>query len=75
MIVRREEQERQEGTKEAKSVEFVRKKEQMRRVKVGLSDLFKGEWNPMLDQMIPRTDERQEWIGFEGAYEVATHRI
>jgi hypothetical protein len=29
---------------------------QMRRVKVGLSDLFKGDLNPMLKQMMPETD-------------------
>jgi hypothetical protein len=49
--------------------------EQMRRVKEGLSDLFRGELNPILEQMIPRTDDHQEWLGFEGAYEECMHRI
>jgi hypothetical protein len=49
--------------------------EQMRRVKVGLSELFKGELNPMLEQMMPETDEHREWLGFERAYEEAMHRI
>jgi hypothetical protein len=44
-------------------------------VKGGLSDLFKGELNPMLEQMMPETDEPGEWLGFEGAYEEAMHRI
>jgi hypothetical protein len=49
--------------------------EQMRRVKVGLNDLFKGELNSMLEQMIPETDEHRDWLGFEGTYEEAMHRI
>jgi hypothetical protein len=44
-------------------------------VKVGLSDLFKGELNPMLEQIMPETDEHREWLGFEGAHEEAMHRI
>jgi hypothetical protein len=43
--------------------------DQMRRVKEGLSDLFKGELNPILKEMMPRSDEHEEWVGFEGAYE------
>jgi hypothetical protein len=49
--------------------------EQMRKVKVGLSDLFRGELNPILEQMMPRTEDHQEWLGFEGAYEECLHRI
>jgi hypothetical protein len=48
---------------------------QMRRVKEGLSDLFRGELNPILEQMMPRTDEQDEWTAFEGAYEECMHRI
>jgi hypothetical protein len=29
----------------------------------------------MLKQMMPETDEHREWLGFEGAYEEAKHRI
>jgi hypothetical protein len=47
--------------------------EQMRRVKEGLSDLFRGELNPILEQMMPKTEEHQEWLGFEGAYEECMH--
>jgi 3-dehydroquinate dehydratase len=49
--------------------------DQMRRVKEGLSDLFKGELNPLLTRMMPRTDDHTEWIAFEGAYEECMHRI
>jgi hypothetical protein len=49
--------------------------EQTRKVKQGLSDLFKGELNPILEQMMPRSEEHEEWIGFEGAYEDCMHRI
>jgi hypothetical protein len=49
--------------------------EQMRKVKEGLSDLFKGELNPLLEQMMSRTDGHEEWVGFEGAYEECMHRI
>jgi hypothetical protein len=47
----------------------------MWRVKVGLSDLFRGELNPIMEQMMPRTEEHEELIGFEGAYEECMHRI
>jgi hypothetical protein len=49
--------------------------EQMRRVKEGLKDLFKGELNPILEQMMPRSNDHEEWLGFEGAYEECMHRI
>jgi hypothetical protein len=42
--------------------------DQMRRMKVGLIDLFKGELNPMLEQMMTEGDDHAEWLGFEGAY-------
>jgi hypothetical protein len=41
----------------------------MYRVKAGLSDLFRGELNPILEEMMPRTDEYGEWAGFEGTCE------
>jgi hypothetical protein len=49
--------------------------DQMRRVKEGLSDLFEGELNPILEDMMLRSDEHGEWVGFEGAYEECMHRI
>jgi hypothetical protein len=49
--------------------------DQMWRVKVGLSDLFRGKLNPIMEKMMPRTEEQEELIGFEGAYEERTHRI
>jgi hypothetical protein len=48
---------------------------QMCRVKASLSDLFRGELNPVLEEMMPRTDEYGEWAGFEGTYEQCRHRI
>jgi hypothetical protein len=48
---------------------------QMCRVKAGLSDSFRGELNPVLEEMMPRTDEHGEWAGFEGTYEQCKHRI
>jgi hypothetical protein len=44
-------------------------------VKEGLTDLFQGELNPLLEQMIARTEEHSEGLGFEGAYEECLHRI
>jgi hypothetical protein len=43
---------------------------QMQRAKEGLSDLFRGELNPILKQMMPRTGGQEEW-----AYEECMHRI
>jgi hypothetical protein len=48
---------------------------QMCRMKAGLSDLFGGELNPVLEEMMSRTDEHGEWAGFEGTYEQCWHRI
>jgi hypothetical protein len=44
-------------------------------VKAGLSDLFRGELNPILEEMMSRTEEHGEWTGFEGTYEKYRHRI
>jgi hypothetical protein len=41
--------------------------QQMRKVKEGLGDLFAGELNPLLEQMMPTSNQHEEWIGFEGA--------
>jgi hypothetical protein len=48
---------------------------QMHRVKEGLSDLFRGELNPILEEAMPRTDEHGEWAEFQGTYEECMHRI
>jgi hypothetical protein len=48
--------------------------DQMRRVKEGLSALFKWELNPILEDMMPRSDEHGEWVGFKRAYEECMHR-
>jgi hypothetical protein len=44
-------------------------------VKQSLSDLFKGEQNLILEEMMQRTDEHDEWVAFEGAYDECMHRI
>jgi hypothetical protein len=49
--------------------------DQMCRVKAGLSTLFRGELNPILEEMMPRTDEHGEVAGAEGTYEECRHRI
>jgi hypothetical protein len=49
--------------------------DQRRQVKEGLSDLFKGELNPLLTRMMPRTDDHSEWIALEGGYEESRDRI
>jgi hypothetical protein len=50
-------------------------KEQMRRLKVGLSELFKNEINSMITNMIPEKDDWNGWLAFEGAYEESMHCI
>jgi uncharacterized protein involved in cysteine biosynthesis len=50
-------------------------KEQMRHIKVGLSELFKNEINPMITNLIPETGDWNGWLAFEGADEESMHRI
>jgi hypothetical protein len=47
----------------------------MRKVKEGLSDMLRGELNPLLEQMMRRTEGHEEWVGFDGVYEEYMHRI
>jgi hypothetical protein len=47
----------------------------MRKVKVGLSEIFRSELNPMMERILPRTDEWEELAAFEGAYEESMHEI
>jgi hypothetical protein len=49
--------------------------QQMRKVKEGRGDLFAGELNPLLEQMMPTSDQHEECIGFEGVYKECMHRI
>jgi hypothetical protein len=48
---------------------------EMRKVKVGLADVFKTEINPIMGEVIPRTDDREECQVFEGPYEEALHLL
>jgi hypothetical protein len=47
----------------------------MQRVKGGLSNMFKSERNRMLERMVPETDDSEEWLSFEGAYDESMRRI
>jgi hypothetical protein len=49
--------------------------DQMRRVKVGLEDLFRSQLNVQMEKFFPETEEWREWAAFEGAYEEAMHKI
>jgi hypothetical protein len=48
---------------------------QMCRVEAGLTYLFRGELNPVLEEMMPRTGEHGEWAELEGTYNQCRHRI
>jgi hypothetical protein len=45
----------------------------MRKVEVGLTDLFKTEINPIIREFTPRTDNWEDWQTFEEAYEEVLH--
>jgi hypothetical protein len=49
--------------------------DQMKGAKQGLSDLVKGELNPISEEVMSGTDEYDEWVAFEGASEESMHRI
>jgi hypothetical protein len=44
---------------------------EMRKVKVGPTDLFKTKVNPIMREFKPRTDDWEDWRAFERAYEEA----
>jgi hypothetical protein len=50
-------------------------KEQVRKMKAGLIDLFKETINPMLRKFQPEASDWSQWTAFEGAYEEALHLI
>jgi hypothetical protein len=42
---------------------------EMRKVKIGLANLFKTEVNPIMREFKPRTDDWEDWQAFERASE------
>jgi hypothetical protein len=40
-----------------------------------LKDLFKSEINPLLEEMLPKSDDWDSWLAFEGVYEDALDKI
>jgi hypothetical protein len=47
----------------------------MQKVKKGFFDLFKIEINPIMKEFAPRSDDWDDWLLFEGAYQEALHLI
>ena len=43
-------------------------KEEAFKVKEGLESLFKNELIPKIEMMLPRSEDHEEWLAFEGAY-------
>jgi hypothetical protein len=50
-------------------------KEQMRKIKTGLEDLFKHEINSLMIEFQPDPGDWDGWCAFEGAYEESMHTI
>jgi hypothetical protein len=50
-------------------------KEQMRKIKIELEDLFKYEINPLMTELQPDPGDWDGRCAFEGAYEESIHKI
>jgi hypothetical protein len=50
-------------------------KEQMRKIKMGLEDLFKYEIDPLVTEFQPDPGDWDGWCVFEGIYEESMHKI
>jgi hypothetical protein len=46
-----------------------------RKLRFPLKDLFKYEINPLLEEIIPKTDDWDSWLAFEGLYEDALDKV
>jgi hypothetical protein len=46
-----------------------------RKLRFPLKDLFEYEINPLLEEMLPKTDDWDSWLAFEGLYEDALDKV
>jgi hypothetical protein len=49
--------------------------QQMRKVTQGMTNLFRNQINPLIEEFHPERDDWDGWLEFEGAYEESIHLI